>query len=43
MPLTGLMNITPLPNGDYQIGNAVIPKAMVQKNYRLFGLTAPPK
>ena len=43
MPLTGLMNITPLPNGDYQIGNAVIPKAMVQKNYQLFGLTAPPK
>lgn len=43
MPLTGLMNITPLPDGDYQIGNAVIPKAMVQKNYQLFGLTAPPK
>lgn len=43
MPLTELMNITPLPDGDYQIGNAVIPKAMVQKNYRLFGLTAPPK
>ena len=33
----------PLPDGDYQIGNAVIPKAMVQKNYQLFGLTAPPK
>jgi|GEM_PF-4124192 len=43
MPLTELMNITPLPDGDYQIGNAVIPKAMVQKNYQLFGLTAPPK
>ena len=43
MPLTGLMDITPLPDGDYQIGNAVIPKAMVQKNYQLFGLTAPPK
>ena len=43
MPLTGLMNITPLPDGDYQIGNAVIPKAMVQKNHQLFGLTAPPK
>ena len=42
-PLTGLMNITPLPDGDYQIGNAVIPKATVQKNYQLFGLTAPPK
>ena len=42
-PLTGLMDITPLPDGDYQIGNAVIPKAMVQKNYQLFGLTAPPK
>ena len=43
MPLTGLMDIAPLPDGDYQIGNAVIPKAMVQKNYQLFGLTAPPK
>lgn len=43
MPLTELMNITPLPDGDYRIGNAVIPKAMVQKNYQLFGLTAPPK
>lgn len=43
MPLTGLMDITPLPDGDYQISNAVIPKAMVQKNYQLFGLTAPPK
>ena len=42
-PLTGLMNIVPMENGDYQIGNAVIPKAMVQKNYQLFGLTAPPK
>jgi hypothetical protein len=43
MPLTGLMNIIPLPDGDYQIGNAVIPKALVQKNYQLFGLTVPPK
>lgn len=42
-PLTGLMNITPLPDGDYQIGNAIIPKSFVQKNYQLFGLTAPPK
>ena len=42
-PLTGLMNIVPMENGDYQIGNAIVPKSFVQKNYQLFGLTAPPK
>lgn len=42
-PLTGLMNIVPMQNGDYQIGNAIVPKSFVQKNYQLFGLTAPPK